>query len=82
MHFILKRKDSKLCCPNYCSAFYTKEKKWLELHDSLKVSDHNLLIEKETELMIETLIDDFDLKSWGQLKLITLNSKCKVNICE
>ena len=42
--------------------FHTS-KNLLKLHDSLIVSDHNCLIEKETVLMMAALINIFDLKS-------------------
>lgn len=42
--------------------FHTS-KKLLKLHDSLMVSDHNHLTEKETVLMTAALINVFDLKS-------------------
>lgn len=52
----------------------------LKLHDSLIVSNHYHLIQKETELMIEILINDLDLKTWSQVKLIALYSELKVNV--
>lgn len=57
--------------------FHTS-KKLLKLHDSLIVSDHNRLIEKETVLMMAALINAFDLKSRSQGKLIRLTDEHKV----
>lgn len=42
--------------------FHTS-KKLLKLHDSLMVSDHNRLTEKETVLTMVALMNVFDLKS-------------------